>query len=523
MISKLNSLSNLPRHQDVFISFIGGLFYASGFPFHSGHSFFLGSVVGFFLFNFALLKENTVKKQMLIALTFSLGFYLLGFYWIPYTLKEFGGLQFPVNHLLGLLFSLVIIPQVYIYTAVQRKLKSPAALAILYVVLEQFVPQQFPAHLGHCFLSLAPELPLRLAPVFGVPVYSFLAAFAALTAVDHIRHRKLPAFSYGLIALMVVLNFILPAPYKGPELPPLNVRIVQPNIGNFLKITSERGEFNSLKSVFDSYYELSTKPSAKPLDLIVWPETAFPTLISSDVMKSSNDLRIPGTLSQIIEKTQSELFIGGYDLKPSEGPGDQQSQYNSAFLFGTDQKLKEVYRKIHLIPFGEGLPFGPLNEPLSKVLTNVSYFAEGKTFPMFKTHNDISFISVICYEILFSNFLREFLNNQTTPPQFLVNLTNDSWYGDTAEPLQHLFLAKWRALEFNIPLIRSTNTGITTIIMPDGSESTRLGLNQKTVLDYEMKMFTRQSTVYQTFGLWLTLLLAGVFYGIERFAKRIKA
>lgn len=518
MISKLN----LPRHQDVFISFIGGLFYASGFPFHSGHSFFLGSIVGFFLFNYALLKENTVKKQMLIALTFSLGFYLLGFYWIPFTLKEFGGLQFPTNHLLGLVFSLVIIPQVYIYTAVQRKLKSPAALALLYVLLEQFVPQQFPAHLGHVFLSLAPEFPLRLAPVFGVPGYSFLAAFTALTIVDHIRHKRTPAVSYGLIASMVILNFVLPAPYKGPALPPLNVRVVQPNIGNFLKITSERGEVNSLKSVFDSYYELSTQPSPKPFDLIVWPETAFPTLISSDILKRNSHLRIPETLYNIIEKTQSELFIGGYDLKPSEGADDPQSQYNAAFLFSSNTKLKEVYRKIHLIPFGEGLPFGPLNGPLSKILTNISYFAEGKTYPLFRTNNDIPFISVICYEILFSDFLRKFLNNQETTPQFLINLTNDSWYGDTAEPLQHLFLAKWRTLEFNIPLIRSTNTGITTIIMPDGSESPRLGINQKTVLDYEMKMFVRESTIYQKFGLWLTVLLAVAFYGIERFTRRPK-
>lgn len=518
MLSKLN----LPRHQDVIISFIGGLFYASGFPFHSGHSFFLGSVAGFFLFNYALLKENTVKKQMLIALTFSLGFYLLGFYWIPYTLKEFGGLPFPFNHLLGLVFSLVVIPQVYIYTAVQRKFKSPAGLALFYVLLEQFVPQQFPAHLGHTFLSLAPQLPLRLAPIFGAPLYSFLAAFTALVIVEHIRHKRAPVLSYSLISLLVVLNFTLPAPSQGPTLAPLSVRVVQPNIGNFLKITSERGEFNSLKNVFDNYDQLSTAPAVKPLDLIIWPETAFPTLLSSDLLRRNPEMRLPVTLTKVIEKTQAELFLGGYDLKPSEGPGDNQSQYNAAFFIGSDQKLKDVYRKIRLIPFGEGLPFGPLNEPLSKVLTNVSYFAAGKTLPLFKTRNNTPFISVICYEILFSNFLREFLNKQETTPQFLINLTNDSWYGDTAEPLQHLFLAKWRALEFNIPLIRSTNTGITTIIMPDGSESPRLGINQKTTLDFELKMKTRESTIYQRFGLWLTVLVALAFYGIERVSRRIK-
>ena len=153
-------------------------------------------------------------------------------------------------------------------------------------------------------------------------------------------------------------------------------------------------------------------------------------------------------------------------------------------------------------------------------MTNVSYFAEGDKFSTFKTKSNISFISVICYEVLFSDFVREFLNKQKVAPQFLINLTNDSWYGDTAEPFQHLFLAKWRALEFNIPIIRSTNTGITTIIMPDGSEFQRLNYQEKKVLDVELKLHTRTNTIYQTFGLWMILMLALIFYLIEsRFQK----
>lgn len=509
------------KHYHPFLlSLIGGMLYASGFPLKIGHSFFLGPVIGFFLFNYALLQERlkdgpNLKKQMLVALAFSLGFYLLGFYWIPQTLKEFGGLNFPMNQLLGIIFSLVIIPQVYIYTAIQRKMDNRVLLSITYVLLEEFTPQQFPAHLGHSFLSLAPNLPLKLAPIFGAPVYSFLTAYIGLSAISHIKTKKAPIRSYSLLGLMLLLNFVLPAHLKGPPLSPLNVRVIQPNIGNFLKVDSERGGQNSLRSVFDNYYELSTAPSAKPLDLIIWPETSFPSLIVSEIMKKNRDLQIPGTLSRIIEKTQAELFIGGYDLKPSVGTGDYQSQYNSAFLFGTDNKLKEVYRKIHLIPFGEGLPFGPFNKILSQYITNVSYFAAGENFSIFKTKNDIPFISVICYEVLFSGFLREFLNKQETPPQFLINLTNDSWYGDTAEPHQHLFLAKWRALEFNIPIIRSTNTGITTIIMPDASESPRLNYQEKKALDVELKLNAREGTIYQRFGLWMVIFLALIFYFIE--------
>jgi apolipoprotein N-acyltransferase len=501
------------------LSLVGGFFYASGFPMEINYSFFLGPIIGFFLFNYALLLERhkagpSLKRQMLVALAFSLGFYLLGFYWIPHTLKEFGELYFPFNQLLGFIFSLVIIPQVYIYTAIQRKISNTVLLSLIYVLLEEFVPQQFPAHLGHSFLSLAPQFPLRLAPIFGAPIYSFLTVFLGLSIIEHFKSKKIPFISYGLFGVLILLNFILPGPSNGIQLNPLNVRIVQPNIGNFIKIDSERGSVNSLKSVFDSYYDLSTAPSQKPLDLIIWPETSFPSLISSDIMKKNNDLQIPGLLSQIIEKSQAELFIGGYDLKPSIGAGDFQSQFNSAFLFGTDKKLKDVYRKIHLIPFGEALPFGPINKVLSHYITNVSYFAEGDKFTIFKTKNGTPFISVICYEVLFSDFLREFLNKEPIAPQFLVNLTNDSWYGDTAEPAQHLFLAKWRALEFNIPIIRSTNTGITTVIMPNGSESKRLTYQQKTFLDVELNLFQREKTIFQQFGLWMTLGIAILFYFI---------
>lgn len=505
------------------LSVLGGMLYASGFPLIIGHSFFLGPILGFFLLNYSLMKaEHSFKKQILLGFAFSFGFYALGFYWIPQTLNEFGGLTFPLNQVLGLIFSLVIIPQVYLFTTIQRKYQNIVFLSIVYVLLEEFTPQQFPAHLGHSFLSLAPEFPLRLAPIFGAPVYSFLTAFIALSMVSHLKTKKAPVLNYALFALMMILNFTLPAPYKGPALPPLNVRVVQPNIGNFLKISSEKGSTNSLRSVFDSYYELSTAPSTLPLDLIVWPETAFPTLIASELMKKNQDLEIPGTLSQIIQKTQAELFLGGYDLKPSIGPDDYESQYNAAFLFGTDKKLKEVYRKIHLIPFGEGLPFGPFNKILSKYITNVSYFAEGSDFSHFKTKSGIPFVSAICYEILFSDFIREFLNHQKVAPQFLINLTNDSWYGDTTEPAQHLYLAKWRALEFNIPVIRSTNTGITTIIMPDGSESPRLTYQERKSLDVELKINTRTTTLFQQFGLFMVIALALLFSIVEFGYKKIK-
>jgi apolipoprotein N-acyltransferase len=93
----------------------------------------------------------------------------------------------------------------------------------------------------------------------------------------------------------------------------------------------------------------------------------------------------------------------------------------------------------------------------------------------------------------------------------MINLTNDSWYGDTMEPEQHLFLAKWRALEFNLPIIRSTNTGITSVIYPDGSESKRLEILKTGNLDLSINLPLQEATFYQKYG-FATILPLWIIY-----------
>jgi apolipoprotein N-acyltransferase len=478
------------------------MFYALGFPIFNGSSIFIGPILGFILFNWALDQEVSLKKQLLLSWVYSLGFYLLGFYWIPFTLSEFGGLFFPFNHLLGLLFSLVIIPQIYFFVILRRKIAHPVFLAFGYVLLEQFIPQQFPAHLGHSWMSLAPSMNLVFAPIAGAAFYSFFSALIALVILQHFKEMKKPKYYYTVFAIIFLIHLPFNSKSKTNELSLLDVRIVQPNIGNFMKLDSERGGMNSLNNVYETYEFLSTdKLTTK--DLIIWPETAFPGLFYSEVMKNNPNYRIPELMQNIIEKSKAELFIGGYDSITKSNNQNFQSDFNSAFHFSDEGVLKEVYHKMRLIPFGEGLPFGPLNPFLSGIITNISYFAAGENYTGFKTKKGLPFVSVICYEILFPSFVRDMLNHQIEDSQFLINLTNDSWYGDTAEPKQHLFLTKWRALEFNLPIIRSTNTGISTVIYPDGSESDRMSVGEKTYLDLVVKIPKRTKTLYQSYSLWI--------------------
>jgi apolipoprotein N-acyltransferase len=157
------------------------------------------------------------------------------------------------------------------------------------------------------------------------------------------------------------------------------------------------------------------------------------------------------------------------------------------------------------------MPFGPLNRTLSKMLPAVSFFAAGSATPTFITKSGASFTTPICYEILQSPFVAKLLNEAPVLPDFIVNLTNDSWYGKTAEPRQHLFLAKWRALEFRRPIVRSTNTGITTVIYPDGRVGRQLLTGEQDVLDFNLELPAKaEHTFYQRFGMLPLLGLWGL-------------
>jgi apolipoprotein N-acyltransferase len=154
------------------------------------------------------------------------------------------------------------------------------------------------------------------------------------------------------------------------------------------------------------------------------------------------------------------------------------------------------------------------------VINNITYFAEGKNETKFELAPGIHFITPICYEVLFPSFIRSILLSDERQVNFLINLTNDSWYGKTVEIEQHLFLAKWRALEFAIPIIRSTNTGITSVIYPDGSESNRLTIYREEILDHKLMIPKSKNTLYLHFGFEVVSLLALILMLLTYFLEK---
>lgn len=496
-------------------SLIAGSLYALSYPSFLGDGWFPLLFIALPLHLYSLRRLDSLRYYLLAILAFNLGLNLTGYYWIPHTLQEFGELPYFLSLIISLFFTFILQPHWWVY-ALWLKWRpnfqwgSSFGLflsAVILSLLERFVQQQFPSFVGSPWLHLAPYI--GLAPVFGVIIFSFFTYWISLEIVEQMRDRRLYYFPWIAFVVFILINTL--TPIKAPESnQTLRVRIVQANVGNFLKVSSERGDENSLSSIIESYLDLSTaNPEFKP-DLIIWPETAYPNEFAKD------QKYLPKIFNDIMEETNAEILIGGYVRNPDYTSFEQ--IYNSSLLFSNNE-LKSSYYKNILIPFGETLPFGPLNQSIVQMVPAIALFARGEGTEKMETRNGARFVTPICYEILESEFMRKLLNEYGNN-QFIVNHSNDSWYGVTAEPYQHLFLSKWRALEFAIPIIRSTNTGVTSVIYPDGSESKRLLIGEKKALEEVIPLPPAQNTIYQRYGvipfLLVTLLMGLVIWWQER-------
>lgn len=486
------------------LSFIAGGLYALTYPATWTPGWMPLLFIAIPLFLWLVEQTESLPRTLLLILFYNMGLNAVGFYWIPHTLREFGQLPWIISVFLGVLFSFILQPHWWLYALWKqfrpdwnwKSEKGVLITALLITLMERYFPQQFPIFAGSPWLHLAPYL--GTVPWIGMVALSFMTYWLSQEVITQVELRKFRPQVFVVFVAFLILNAAFPLKHSLSE-KKLNVRIVQANVGNFLKVQSEHGDVNSFESINKDYSDLSTRQNGFRPDLIVWPETAF----SSSFYSNSNS--IPDIFTRIMTATEgAEMLIGGYVQDANKSTFDMiESVFNASVLMNGNG-IKSSYHKNILIPFGETLPFGPLNRQIVSIVPAVSLFARGEGTPLMETKAGLRFVTPICYEILESNYMRTLLN-QHGNNHFIVNHTNDSWYGDTAEPYQHLFLSKWRALEFQLPIIRSTNTGVTSVIWPDGSESKRLGIGEKNLLDVTVVTGTGEATFYQTWGVWPVL------------------
>ena len=232
--------------------------------------------------------------------------------------------------------------------------------------------------------------------------------------------------------------------------------------------------------------------------LIVWPETAATIFLRGD----------PALLARftvLSREVQAPLLIGSVDRNERTG-----RWLNSAFLL-TGQGITARYDKIHLVPFGEYVPLSGLIGFVRSWAEFISDFDAGERFTVFPSPPG-AFGTVICYEVIFPGLFRGFV---TGGADFMVNITNDAWFGTTSGPWQHLAMLPFRAVEHRVAIARSANTGVSAFVDSTGRITQMLPLLERGVL--AERLVTRAgATLYTRYGDWLayaSLLFTGLWFG----------
>ena len=254
----------------------------------------------------------------------------------------------------------------------------------------------------------------------------------------------------------------------------VKLRIMQPNLQQ-----DARFNYAAKAEVMRKYLTLSDRASGpqstgvRDASILIWPESAFPFFLTreADAMAQIDDLLPKGT-----------ILITGSVRAPDLPPGTRITRaYNSIYAIDHDGSVLSIYDKLHLVPFGEFLPFQDWMEKLGFVqLTKVQGgFIPGTGRRAMEIPNAPRALPLICYEAIFPDEVAA----RGDRPGWIINLTNDGWFGISTGPYQHLQQARLRAIEQGLPVVRAANTGISAVIDPMGRIVARLGLGVEGVLD----------------------------------------
>ncbi len=253
-----------------------------------------------------------------------------------------------------------------------------------------------------------------------------------------------------------------------------------------------------LTQTLSSLQQLSIRPeNNKPgtPGLIVWPESPAPFFIT--------DLHFRHTLAEIARHTDSYIIAGSLGIEHTGEPNRQPDIYNSAAVVVPNGAVTARYDKIHLVPFGEYVPFEKVFSFAGGLTRQVGTFARGKSRAPLDIGDTRAGV-FICYESIFPNEVRQFAKNGA---ELLVNISNDGWYGEGGAPRQHLNQARMRAVENNRWLLRDTNTGITAVIDPYGRIVAELPRNQRMQLQAAYSL-EQSTTFYTRHGDWFPITCA---------------
>jgi apolipoprotein N-acyltransferase len=434
-------------------------------------------------------RRHGVPAAAMSGFWFGLGYFVPGLYWTGYAFF----VDAPTFAWLTPFAVLGLPAYLALYTALgfalARLIWTNATSRVLALAISLTVSEWLRGHLLTGFpwnaFGYALSEPLALAQtasLIGLWGMTFLsvAIFASPAVLidgksSGPRPWTVPAAALALLVAMGIFGAVRLSLQPTKMVADVKLRIMQPNLQQDVKFN-----YSAKAEVMQKYLTLSDRASGpqstgvRDATILIWPESAFPFFLTreADAMAQIAELLPKGTV----------LITGSVRAPDDLKPGVKVTRaYNSIYVIDHDGSVLSVYDKLHLVPFGEYLPFQNWMEKLGfSQLTKVQggFIAGTRRHPL-AIPNAPRALPLICYEVIFPGNVAA----RDDRPGWIINLTNDGWFGISTGPYQHLQQARLRAIEEGLPVVRAANTGISAVIDPMGRIAAQLGLGLEGVLD----------------------------------------
>ena len=489
------------------------------------------------LFFYVVGSFKTLKKQILAIYAITAPANAFVFYWIYYSLNIYGGLG-AVESVLALLLMFLILGLYWVafwllcrFFAKKSEKTSdftglitapegsplplkPWFIAVIWLAVE-FLRTFFPVDffwsaLGHSQYSN--KVVLQWASLGSVYIISFMIVWISLYFYTLIRRKHNKKEGMTLAAVLILLfsysawqmiSFKSETPLKE-----IKVGLMQPAINQYDINAKEENVFEMI-GVFVNQINSFDRDT----DLVVWHEAAMP-------------LRIPigfDNFDYVMERYFTRAYnfpnqIVGMDMVDRE----ELSFFNAAG-FIQDGKIRKIYKKIKLAPFGEYLPYSEFLRSIGLSILvpgNLGDFVRGTEYTVYDFGTFKASI-LICYDGTFSENVAGFVRNGA---EILVNISNDAWFGNSSETFQHGMFYPFRAVETGRTIVRSANVGISEVILPDGTIENSTEFLERTTINRKIPLYGK-TTVYLEFGnwfVWLNYIVLGLFL-LDRTGKKKKS
>ncbi|MBA3297492.1 MAG: apolipoprotein N-acyltransferase [Acidobacteria bacterium] len=471
-------------------------------------------------------RAHSLRGAFLTGLLAGVVYFAGTLYWLVETMTTFGGLHTGLAVVAAALLVayLALFPAVFsvIFARCHRAYGFAAFLLApcIWVTTElgrQYIWDGFPwALLGYSQVTVLPIA--QSASIVGVYGVSWILALVGASAAAVVLERGRATWVLAATVTVLVVGASLwgDARVRSSVLTtqgtPVRVAVVQGNILQDDKNAAYTGNAEIADLIAQRYIDMTRQALAAGATFILWPESSTPFYFERDLVRG-------GVIRRLAQEANATLLIGSDQIEPVKAtPAVEKPQdlyYNAAFLVQPDGQIGAVYRKMHLVPFGEYVPLKSLLFFVGPIVEAVSAFTPGKTSVLLPVDGHIV-STAICYEVIFPDLIRRFVQDGS---ELLTTITNDAWYGTSSAAFQHWEQASMRAIEEGRYLARAANTGISGFVDPYGRVMEKTGLFHQAMVVGDLRFITSR-TIYSRCGdliAWLSLaLVAAALLGARR-------